>query len=141
MSIQTAEELAALRRVGRIVALALAEMERRTAAGVTTRDLDDAAARVLAEHGARPTPKRVYGFPGVTCVSVNDEAVHGVPGSRRLRPGDVVKLDVTADCDGFVADAARTVVVGGRDGLGLRLAACARAAFDRGLAAARAGNR
>jgi len=74
-------------------------------------------------------------------VSVNDEAVHGIPGPRVLRAGDVVKLDVTADKDGFVADAARTVVVGEAPGPGRRLAECARAAFACALLAARAGNR
>jgi len=107
---------------------------------VTTAEIDDACAEVLRRRGARPTPQHAYGFPAASCVSVNSEAVHGVPGKRALRAGDVVKLDVTADKGGYVADAARTVVVGGVPGVGQRLADCARAAFAEALHAARAGN-
>src|SRR5262245_15857690 len=116
-------------------------MRRHVAAGVTTADLDAVAEEVLRRHGARATPHDVYRFPAASCISVNSEAVHGIPGRRALRDGDLVKLDLTADLDGYVADAARTVVVGEVPGLGQRLAACARAAFEQALLLARAGNR
>src|SRR3954469_3700818 len=80
--------------------------------GVTTAELDAVAASVFAAAGARSGPQLDYDFPGVTCISVNDEAVHGIPGARALRPGDLVKLDVTAELDGYYADACRTVAVG-----------------------------
>lgn len=105
MSIETPEELAALRASGRIVADALPAMRRAVRPGVTTGDLDAIAARIFRRAGARSAPQLTYGFPGVTCISVNDEAVHGIPGGRRLREGDLVKLDVAAELDGFYADA------------------------------------
>ncbi len=141
MSIESQADLIGLRAIGAVVAEALAAMRRRVAVGVTTMELDGVAAEVLARHGARSTPQHVYEFPGVTCISINSEAVHGIPSRRALQYGDVVKLDVTADRDGYVADAARTVVVGGAPGVGQRLAECARRAFQNSLAAARAGNR
>src|SRR3954466_7980702 len=139
MSVQTPEELAALRRAGRAVSATLREVARRVRPGVTTAELDALAARVLARHGARPAPALVYGFPGAICISVDDEAVHGIPGPRRLRAGELVKLDVTAELDGFYADAAISVPVGAVAPRVARLAAAAQAALRRGLEAARAG--
>jgi methionyl aminopeptidase len=139
MSVETPEELAALRRAGRVVAATLREVSRRVRAGVTTAELDAVAARVLARHGARSAPNLVYGFPGAICISVDDEAVHGIPGPRRLRRGQLVTLDVTAELDGFYADAAVTVAVGTPRPALRRLAAAAQAALRRGLDAAVAG--
>jgi methionyl aminopeptidase len=139
MSVETPEELEGLRRAGRAVAATLREVARRVRPGVTTAELDAVAARVLARHGARPAPALVYGFPGAICISVDDEAVHGVPGRRRLRAGELVKLDVTAELDGFFADAAISVPVGTVAPRVARLAAAAQAALRRGLQAARAG--
>jgi methionyl aminopeptidase len=139
MSVETPEELAALRRAGRAVAATLREVARRVRPGVTTVELDAVAARVLASHGARPAPALLYGFPGAICISVDDEAVHGIPGPRRLRAGQLVKLDVTAELDGYYADAAVSVPVGAVAPRVARLAAAAQAALRRGLEAARAG--
>jgi methionyl aminopeptidase len=139
MSVETPEELAALRRAGRAVAATLREVSRLVRPGVTTAELDAAAARVLARHGARSAPALVYGFPGAICISVGDEAVHGIPGPRRLRAGELVTLDVTAELDGFYADAAVTLPVGRVAPRLGRLAATAQAALRRGLAAATAG--
>jgi methionyl aminopeptidase len=83
----------------------------------------------------------VYGFPGTVLISVNDEIVHGIPGKRRLADGDVVSLDVTLEKHGYVADAARTVIVGAGSAEARRLVRCAEEAFQAGLAMARAGNR
>lgn len=139
MSIASEADLPGLRAAGRVVAAALAAMRRHVRAGVTTGELDAVADEQLRRAGARPTPRYAYGFPGASCVSVNSEAVHGIPGKRALLVGDVVKLDITADLGGYVADAARTVVVGDVPGVGMRLAACARRAFLAALATARAG--
>ncbi len=141
MSIETADELQGLRRAGRVVSAALLAMEAAVVEGITTGELDEVAARFSMITAARPTPKHEVGFPAATCISVNDEAVHGIPSGRRLLRDDVVKIDVTADLDGFVADAARTVVVEPRSHERLRLAWCARSSFNRGLAAAKAGKR
>ena len=82
----------------------------------------------------------MYGFPGTVLISVNDEVVHGIPGSRRLEAGDVLKLDVTAEKAGYMADAARTMVLEGASDVAQRLRACVREAFMSALKVARAGN-
>ncbi len=139
MTIRRREELDALEAAGRIVARALDAMRRAIGPGVSTRRLDDEAAAVLRSEGARSAPRVVYDFPGVTCISVNDEIVHGVPGERVLSAGDLVKLDVTVEKDGFMADAARTVSVGPVSKTAAGLAASVRSAFRRALSAARPG--
>ena len=139
MSIDTPEELEGLRASGRVVAEALRAMRRAVRPGVTTADLDLIAARIFRRNGARSAPQITYGFPGATCISVNDEAVHGIPGPRRLREGDLVKLDVAAELDGFYADACVSVSVGRARPATNRLAAAARHALTQALSAARAG--
>jgi methionyl aminopeptidase len=139
VSIDHPDELAALRAVGRVVAETIRELARRVRPGVTTLELDEVAARVFAAHGARSGPRLDYDFPGTVCLSVDDEAVHGIPGPRRLRDGQLVKLDVTAELDGFYADACRTVGVGRVRPREQRLAAAAQSALRRGMDAATAG--
>jgi methionyl aminopeptidase len=141
MSIDSDKDLEGLRRIGRIVRLALEAMKKRVGAGITTGELDEIGAEVLARHGARSAPRLVYDFPRSICISVNDEAVHGIPGDRVLAPGDLVKLDTTAEKDGYMADAAITVAVTPSAAPARRLAACAQAAFFQAMKAARAGNR
>lgn len=101
-----------MRRVGALVAETLREVRAEVRAGVTTGHLDEVAARIFARHGAASGPQLTYDFPGAICISVNEEVVHGVPGARVLREGDLVTLDVTPELDGFLADAAITVPVG-----------------------------
>jgi methionyl aminopeptidase len=139
MSIEHERDLAGIRRAGRAVADALAAMRAAVRPGITTGELDAIGAETLSRAGARSAPQMVYGFPGVTLISINDEIVHGIPGTRRLDAGDVVKLDVTAELDGYVADAADTVVMPPASDTATRLRACARDAFRRGLRAARVG--
>jgi methionyl aminopeptidase len=141
MSVDTPEELAGLRRAGRAVAATLREVARRVRPGVTTAELDAHAARVFARHGARSAPALVYGFPGTICISVDDEAVHGIPGPRRLRAGELVKLDVTAELDGYYADACVSVPVGHVAPRTQRLVAAARSGLNAGMKAAVAGAR
>src|SRR6185436_19065104 len=139
MTIGGVRELEAVKEAGRIVARILHALVRETRAGVTTGELDATAARLLAEESARSAPELVYGFPGATCISVNEEIVHGIPGPRALRSGDVVKLDVTVEKDGFMADAARTVIIPVAGNETKRLVACARAAFSEAMRVARVG--
>lgn len=115
-------------------------MKRLVRPGITTAELDEIGARVMRQHGARSAPKLVYGFPGTSCISVNEEAVHGIPGNRVLREGDLVKLDVTAEKDGFMADAAETIPVGQAPAELLRLIACAERAFAKAASVARTGS-
>ncbi len=97
MSINGPEELAGMRAAGAVVRLMLDAMKSEVRPGITTAELDEVGAGVMRQHGARSAPALVYGFPGVNCISVNDEAVHGIPGQRALQDGDLVKLDVTVE--------------------------------------------
>jgi methionyl aminopeptidase len=130
-----------MRAAGAVVALMLAAMRSAVRPGITTADLDDIGAAVMKQHGARSAPALVYKFPGVSCISVNDEAVHGVPGPRELKSGDLVKLDVTIEKDGFMADAAVTVPIGVISDDQKRLVECAERAFAKAMLVARAGFR
>lgn len=141
MSITSESDWRGLREVGRVVALTLEALEKHTAPGITTGELDEIAKAVFDQHGARSAPALTYNFPKTVLISVNDEIVHGIPGRRVLRRGDIVKLDVTAEKDGYVADAAKTIVLDGASDETRRLAACAEAAFEAALSVARAGNR
>jgi methionyl aminopeptidase len=141
VSISGPEELEALRAAGAIVRRVLEAMKQQVRAGVTTAELDAIGASVIAANGARSAPATVYNFPGSNCISLNDEAVHGVPGNRVLRDGDLLKLDVTIEKDGFMADAAETVPVGTVTPEAQRLIACARRAFEKAMLVARAGFR
>ena len=139
MSIGSQADWRGLRDVGRVVRETLDALEQMAAPGASTGDLDRAAARVFARHGAQSAPALVYGFPGTVLISINDEIVHGVPGARQLARGDVVKLDVTAEKAGYVADAARTIVLDGASETAHRLKACAEAAFAAAMRVACAG--
>src|SRR5579872_2336579 len=141
VSIKSNTEFEKMREIGGIVARALRAMAARLRAGITTGELNEIGARLLLECGARAAPPLVYGYPADVCISVNDEAMHGIPGARVIRPGDLVKLDLVAEKDGFYADAALSVNVPPVSERGRRLAHCAERAFRSGLAMARAGNR
>ena len=141
MSIRSNSELKKLQVIGRIVRAALDEMSEAVRPGVTTLELDHVCATVLRKHGAESAPPKIYGFPGAACISVNDEAIHGIPGKRVIEEGDLVKLDVTAEKDGFFADAAITVRVGKVSQIADDLVRCAESSFRQALTAARAGNR
>ena len=141
MSIRSNSELKKLQVVGKIVRAALDEMSEAVRPGVTTGELDHVCAAVLRKHGAESAPPKVYGFPGAACISVNDEAIHGIPGKRVIAEGDLVKLDVTAEKDGFFADPAITVRVGQVSQTADHLVRCAESSFRQALTAARAGNR
>ena len=141
MSIRSQAELEKLRIIGRIVRLALDAAAAAVRPGVTTAELDEVGARVLAEHGAESAPPKIYGFPGALCISVNDEAIHGIPGARAIQSGDLVKLDLVAEKDGFYADAAVTIAAGEVSAAARSLARCAETAFHLAARTARAGNR
>jgi methionyl aminopeptidase len=141
MSIDHPSQLEALKAAGKIVRMMLERMKAHVRPGVTTRQLDEIGAEVMEKNGARSAPSTVYNFPGTNCISVNEEAVHGIPSERILRDGDLLKLDVTIEKDGFMADAAETVAVGTLDEVKQKLMASARNAFEKSLTAAKAGNR
>ncbi|HTI63731.1 MAG TPA: type I methionyl aminopeptidase [Gemmatimonadaceae bacterium] len=141
MTIQSANDLASMRAVGRLVGEAIREMRAAIRPGMTTEQLDAVGERYLRRRGARSAPQLTYDFPGFNCISVNDEIVHGVPGPRVLNPGDVVKIDVTAELDGYIADSAVTVIIPPVTTAAHNLTQSARAAFKRAAKVAAANVR
>ncbi|MFK7694929.1 type I methionyl aminopeptidase [Paenibacillus sp. HJGM_3] len=105
MTIQNQDDLHGLKEIGKLIALTIQEMKRCTRIGMTTQELDDIGGRFLKKHGATPAPKQTYNFPGHTCISINREVAHGVPGNRVIQPGDLINIDVSAELGGYYADA------------------------------------
>ena len=130
-----------MRQAGRIVATVLDILIRQVRPGMKTRELDVIAAREVARLGAKPSFKGYRGFPANLCVSVNDEVVHGIPGERVLRQGDIVSLDLGATFMGFQGDAAVTVCVGEISSQARELVETTEGVLKAGIAAARSGAR
>ena len=112
MTVESEADVRGLMAAGRAVRAAFERMKRAARAGVSTAELDQIGRLVLEQSGARSAPELYYQFPGATCISVNEEAAHGVPGARRLEDGDMVNIDVSAELDGYVADMGESFVVG-----------------------------
>ena len=108
MTITSQDEVDGLKEVGRIVANTMQSMAKAMELGMTTRELDEIGRELLEREGARSAPEATYGFPGATCISVNEEIAHGIPGGRIVRAGDLVNIDVSASKDGFFADTGAT---------------------------------
>jgi methionyl aminopeptidase len=140
MTVENQQDIEALRRVGAIVSSVLKTLLDRTEPGMTTADIDAIGSRLLQESGARSAPQLMYQFPGATCISVNEEAAHGIPGSRRIEAGDIVNIDVSAELDGYFADTGGTRVVGPATAVQKRLIEATRSALNAALHQARAGN-
>jgi methionyl aminopeptidase len=141
MSITTPQEFEGMQAAAAIVRLALDAMRQQVRPGITTAELDGVGDRVIRMNGGHPAPAMVYGFPGSNLISLNEEVVHGIPRNRAVQDGDLVKLDVTVEKDGFMADAALTVPIGSVSEKGRRLVACAERAFQQAMLVARAGFR
>jgi methionyl aminopeptidase len=139
VTIRSEAELEGMRRAGAIVKAVLGSLTRAVEPGVTTGELEALCANELAVRDAEPTPARELGFPGSICISVNDEAVHGVPGGRCIAAGDLVKLDLVATHRGYVADAAVTACVPPVSPTARGLVRAARGALGAALEAASAG--
>lgn len=112
ITIKNLEEIAVMRRAGRIVAEVFELMREKIRPGITTGELDMLAERLIRKRGAVPLFKGYNGFPGTLCMSVNEQVIHGIPGKLVLQEGDIVSVDVGAKIDGFCGDAARTFAVG-----------------------------
>lgn len=130
-----------MREAGKIVAETLTLVSEAVRPGVTTAELDAIAEKNIRRHGAIPSFKRYRGFPASLCVAVNDEVVHGIPGRRVLRAGDIISIDTGARYRGFHGDATVTVPVGEISPEAERLMRVCREALDLGIEKARAGNR
>ena len=138
MTVDSERDIEGLKAIGQVVALTLQEMKRHVRPGITTRELDEIGGEVLRKHGAHSAPRLVYNFPGETCISLNDEAAHGIPGMRRIEPGDLVNLDVSAEMDGYFADSGLSVGVPPVSTEKQRLLDCAQAALRHAMRVARA---
>jgi len=140
MTVGDPSDVESLKRIGAIVAEARDVMGAHVAAGVSTGELDELGRSVLQKYGARSAPQLAYGFPGVTCVSVNDELAHGIPRADRvLREGDLVNIDVSAELNGFWADTGASFPVGKISTRASALLWTTRQALEEALAEVRTG--
>jgi len=141
ITIRSLEELIKLEEASRVVLETLDVVEKAVAPGVTTDDLDQIAEGEIRKRGARPAFVGYRGYPKTLCTSINEEVVHGIPGRRSLKEGDIIGVDCGAVVEGYYGDAARTMPVGRITPERARLLAVTRKALDAGIAAARPGNR
>ena len=141
ISLKTAAEIALMREAGIVVANAIAATREAVRPGITTRELDAVAEKVIRDAGALPSFLGYHGFPATLCLSVNDEVVHGIPGPRVVHEGDVVSIDCGAIVGGYHADAAVTVCVGDVPEDVRRMVEVCEESLRRGLAAVRDGGR
>jgi len=136
----TEEEITGLLEIGSIIRLILNEIESLVRPGITTLELDQIVGKLLADNGARSAPILAYKFPGFSCISVNDEAAHGIPGPRVLEEGQLVNVDVSAEKNGYWADSGRSIQVGTVSEKLQHLCGSTKEALDAGIKAAIAGN-
>ncbi|EHI97150.1 MULTISPECIES: type I methionyl aminopeptidase [unclassified Clostridium] len=139
--IKNHDEIAIMKKAGRIVGETLLLLEEEVKPGVTTADLDRIAEEFITKHGAKPSFKGLYGFPSSLCISVNEQVVHGFPGEYVLKEGDIVSVDCGAFFDGFHGDAARTFPVGNISADAQKLIDITRESFFEGIKFAREGNK
>lgn len=135
------DEIALMKKAGKIVGETLLLLEEKVKPGVTTAELDIMAEEFITKHGAKPSFKGLYGFPSSLCISVNEQVIHGFPGSYVLKEGDIVSVDCGACIDGFHGDAARTFPVGNISKEAQRLIDITRDSFFKGIEYAKVGNR
>jgi methionyl aminopeptidase len=141
ITIKSPQEMDAMRRAGAVVGATLALLRQSIEPGMTTKDLDSIAYKEITRHGAKPTFKGYRGFPASICTSVNEEIVHGIPGKRRLKEGDIVKMDVGATIDSFIGDAAISIAAGVGSQEAEELMNATRESLEQGIQAALPGNR
>lgn len=139
--IKSAAEIEGIRRAGGILARALALAVKKALPGRTTAEINAAIEEFIRSHGAEPTFKGYRGFPAAACISVNEEVIHGIPGDRVVKEGDLVKIDAGVTKDGFIADSARSIPVGDVNGEVSRLMEVTNKALQAGIGQARPGNR
>ena len=140
INIKTSAEIAIMREGGLILAKILDQLASAAKPGLTTLDLDKLALELISTHNANPSFLGYDGFPASICTSINEEIVHGVPSGRRLKPGDLLKIDLGIIYKGFHTDSATSLVVGGNDSTKQRLIDVANQSLDIGISKARIGN-
>jgi methionyl aminopeptidase len=139
VSIESDHDVIGLLKVGRICAMTMYHMAKKMEPGMRTSDLDRIGKAFLEKHGARSAPVLLYKFPGATCISINEEVAHGIPGDRVIQPGDLVNIDVSAEMNGYIADTGGTFVMPPSTPAKDRLCEITKTALERSLGAARAG--
>lgn len=135
------DEITLMKKAGKIVGETLLLLEKEVKPGVTTAELDIMAEEFITKHGAKPSFKGLYGFPSSLCISVNEQVIHGFPGSYVLKEGDIVSIDCGAYLNGFHGDAARTFPVGNVSSEAQRLINITKESFFEGIKHAKIGNR
>lgn len=138
--LKTPQEIEKIREASRIVAKVLRNIEKEIVPGVRTIELDHVAEEMIIKAGAKPVFKGYRGYRFATCISVNDEVVHGIPGEKRLKEGDIVGFDVGVVVDGCIGDGARTFPVSKVSKAALKLIKCAKKALEKAIAQARVSN-
>ncbi len=141
MTISNDKELAALSRIGSIVARCRDAMCAHAQVGMSTRELDAFGEAFLTREGARSAPRVMYDFPGATCISINEEIAHGIPGDRLIEAGDVVNIDVSAELDGYYSDTGFTITMPPHDPKLVKLVDATKNALERALDVIRADRR
>ena len=141
ISIKSPREIEAMRKAGRLTAQARALAGSMVRPGVTTHEIDTAVRRFIESHGAKPSFLGYGGFPGSACISVNDVVIHGIPGSLKLKEGDIVSVDVGAYVDGFHGDCAATYPCGQVSPEAMKLIQVTQQSFWEGIKMARTGMR
>jgi methionyl aminopeptidase len=139
--IKNHNEIALMKKAGRIVGETLLLLEEEVKPGLTTADLDRMAEEFITKHGAKPSFKGLYGFPSTLCISVNEQVIHGFPGAYVLKEGDIVSIDCGAFFDGFHGDAARTFPVGNISVNAQKLIDITKESFFQGIKFAKEGNK
>lgn len=139
MTVESQQDVDGILETGRIVARVRDQMLQSIEPGMTTAELDRLGSVLLDKYEARSAPRITYGFPGSTCISVNEEAAHGVPGDRVIQAGDIVNVDVSAEKGGYFADTGGTTVVPPASALKARLCHATQLALERAMGEAIAG--
>lgn len=133
MSINSKRDLEGLKKIGKIVALAREEMLKKIKPGITTLELDLIGKKILDLHKATSAPKKDYDFPGYTCISINNEIAHGIPGNRVIKEGDIVNVDISAELNGYYADTGASIVVDSNSEIKNNLCKCAEKALYKAI--------
>lgn len=140
MIAKTEQDFEGLKKIGRIVAEIRDTMMKATAPGMTTKELDEIGGRLFKEKGAVSAPISEYDFPGYTCISVDNQVAHGIPGPRVIKDGDIVNIDVSGSYGDYYADTGISFVVGTPDAKKQKLCDVAKSAFDRAMTKVKAGS-
>lgn len=139
MTIETQQDIVALKIIGKIVADTLKLMMKEAKAGMTTRELDEIGRVYLEKFNAKSAPKYTYNFPGTTCISINEDIAHGIPNDYIIKDGDLINIDVSAELDGYFADTGGSFVLGKSTDIQKKVMKATREALNAAIAAATAG--